>query len=249
MKLFDFAFCPNFTRKMNDLATISPEPWSSRNNDNQDILYNYIFYTFIRLYEEKKVLETDRYALFNTGLFDTFMNRIYAYFDLNNIPDAQKWALRGFLTEYQLTVMGIRELPERASYISKVSDLVFDTGLKIIVQYEHIFGDEENISRLPEQFREPSSMRQQMFAGAIDKSTRMLEANYKIAVPQFYKGKTQLLVPLYLENVHTPSLALVCEKSEDESCYLGRTCLTLDMAYNNARLIAKPNSEWLIPTT
>jgi len=28
--------------------------------------------------------------------------------------------------------------------------------------------------------------------------------------------------------------------------YTGHTCLTLDMAYNNARLIAKPESDWLI---
>ena len=27
--------------------------------------------------------------------------------------------------------------------------------------------------------------------------------------------------------------------------YQGHTCLTLDMAYNNARLIAKPESNWL----
>lgn len=27
--------------------------------------------------------------------------------------------------------------------------------------------------------------------------------------------------------------------------YQGHTCLTLDMAYNNARLIARPNSDWL----
>lgn len=32
-----------------------------------------------------------------------------------------------------------------------------------------------------------------------------------------------------------------------DSFYSGRTCLTLDMAINNARLIAKPDEEWLKP--
>ena len=33
---------------------------------------------------------------------------------------------------------------------------------------------------------------------------------------------------------------------KDGGIYTGHTCLTLDMAYNNARLIAKPESDWLI---
>ena len=33
--------------------------------------------------------------------------------------------------------------------------------------------------------------------------------------------------------------------SKKDNCYQGHTCLTLDMAYNNARLIAKPESNWL----
>ena len=35
--------------------------------------------------------------------------------------------------------------------------------------------------------------------------------------------------------------------AEKNGFYTGHTCLTLDMAYNNARLIACPNSEWLTP--
>lgn len=249
MNLFDFAYCPRYPRKIADLALMSPEVWTSAHGRTHDILFNYINYTFARLMEEGKVVEKDTaYAIFNTGLFDVYQNRIFAYFEKNSKPNVQKWILINFITEYQMNSLGITSMPLRANYISKMSDLVFDTNLKIIVQYEHIFGDTENLNRLPEGFRDPSSMRKSIFDGAIEKSLRMLEANYKVAVPQFYRGKTQLLVPLFLENDLYPSLALVCEKSDDETCYLGRTCLTLDMAYNNARLIAKPNSEWLIPS-
>ena len=33
--------------------------------------------------------------------------------------------------------------------------------------------------------------------------------------------------------------------TKKDNSYQGHTCLTLDMAYNNARLIAKPESTWL----
>ena len=88
-------------------------------------------------------------------------------------------------------------------------------------------------------------MRVQLFDGAIGTAKRMLEANYKTAIPQFYKGKMQLLVPICLQTPNVPDLALTCMKTEDKRKYLGCTCLTLEMAYNNARLIAKPESNWL----
>ena len=42
-----------------------------------------------------------------------------------------------------------------------------------------------------------------------------------------------------------PDLALVVTKNSSGNFYQGHTCLTLEMAYNNARLIAKPDSNWL----
>ena len=53
----------------------------------------------------------------------------------------------------------------------------------------------------------------------------------------------QLLLPLCLEG-DKPGLALAIERDDD--CYKARTCLSLDMAYNNARLINKPEAQWLV---
>jgi len=86
-----------------------------------------------------------------------------------------------------------------------------------------------------------------LFDGAIKRAKRMINANYKTAVPQYYKGKIQLLIPICLINENIPDLALVVSKNDTGTQYLGHTCLTLDMAYNNARLIAKPESNWLNP--
>lgn len=150
----------------------------------------------------------------------------------------------GFYTKYQLTNLGVRNIPERADYFNDPAELVFDTHLDIIPQYDHIFGDKDNFERLPLEIRN-SAMRVQLFKGTIGTAKRMLEANYKTAVPQFYKGKIQLLIPICLRAPNVPDLALTCMKTDDKSQYLGSTCLTLEMAYNNARLIAKPESNWL----
>lgn len=61
--------------------------------------------------------------------------------------------------------------------------------------------------------------------------------------PQFYNGKLQLLLPLCLLTKSKADLAMVIDK--ENNVYRASTCLTLDMAINNARLIAKPDDEWL----
>ena len=244
MKLFDFAYCGNYVASLAHLAIISPEKWSYASRNDNGILRNYIDHTFSKLYDEGKVVEKEDYALFNTGLFDEYYKPICAYFVKNRVENQQTWYLDGFYTEYQLSSMKVYKIPERANYFEDPSELVFDTHLDIVPQYDHIFGEPENLNRLPANIRN-SAMRVELFNGAIEKSKRMLEANYKVAVPQFYRGKLQLLVPICLQTQNVPDLALTCTKTEDKSKYLGSTCLTLEMAYNNARLITKPDSNWL----
>ena len=84
-----------------------------------------------------------------------------------------------------------------------------------------------------------------LLQGTIEDAKRRIKRNYKTAIPQFYKGKLQLLLPLCLTSKAKADLALVVEK--ENNIYRASTCLTLDMAVNNARLIAKPDDEWLKP--
>ena len=86
-------------------------------------------------------------------------------------------------------------------------------------------------------------MKLKIFTGVIDTSIKKVIANYKLAVPQYYNGQIQLLIPLYFEDDDKPELALAVTKKN--GYYQGHTCLTLDMAYNNARVIAKPECNWL----
>lgn len=244
--MFDYAYCGNYKAKLLNLAELSPEKWSFGLSNDFGILKNYLDHTFNKIVEEGKLLETSEYSIFNTGLFNVFYQHIFCYFTKNTTNGKQKWFLDGFLTEYQLSNAGINNFPTRANYFDDTSALVFDTNLKIMPQYDHIFGDAENINRLPPTVKD-SGIRVQIFDGALNKAMKMLEANYKTAVPQYYNGKIQLLTPISLVEENKPDLALVCSKTDDNSKYLGHTCLTLDMAYNNARLIAKPESNWLQP--
>jgi hypothetical protein len=83
--------------------------------------------------------------------------------------------------------------------------------------------------------------------GAIEEVKKKIKTNYKIAVPQYYRGKIQLLLPLCLTpHSPNPDLALAIYKV-DENIYCAKTCFTLKMAYTNARLIVKPQSDWLKP--
>ena len=69
--------------------------------------------------------------------------------------------------------------------------------------------------------------------------------NYKLAVPHYFKGQIQLLIPLCFGKTDNPDLALVLTKMD--GYYQAHTCLSMDMAYLDARLIAKPESNWLLP--
>lgn len=76
--------------------------------------------------------------------------------------------------------------------------------------------------------------------------------NYKTAIPIYYarSNNISLLLPLKLIDKHNlnprslPDVALVIERYPNGS-YQGQTILTMDMAYKDARLICRPNSEWL----
>jgi len=65
-------------------------------------------------------------------------------------------------------------------------------------------------------------------------------------VPSFYPAinDIQILLPLCLMDEDVPDCALVTNKDE-HGRYEGRTILTLRMAYKNARLLCRPESEWL----
>ncbi len=85
----------------------------------------------------------------------------------------------------------------------------------------------------------------QCLESADTQARRRVYRSYKTAIPQYYQDEIQLLLPLCLAKPDRADLALVVSASG--STYRGETVLPLDWAYNNARLLTRPDTEWLTP--
>ena len=233
-------------QKINDLALLSNENWSAKGKTDNAILKNYLRFTYKKLSEEGKIVSNPTYSIFNTGLFTEYYEPIFAYLEPNTAGGKQPLYLKKFLTPYDMGGMGISKTPERANYFEHPELLVFDAKCDINVQFKHILSDPDNVDRLPDSIKSEKNL-QLLLMGAIETMKKKVMANYKIAVPQYFNGKIQLLLPLCLLDPEVPDIALVVTKNDAGNYYQGHTCLTLEMAYNNARLIAKPESHWLQP--
>ena len=267
MLLKNWAYLGNqkfYTNKLKVLATneLPPEKWSYAGKADFGILQSYLRFTFEKLWQERESAEEsnkqaliymdDNVACFNTGLYDKTWQSIYFYCIKNPIEGYQEWRFTSFYNSYTIKFSDIPAIAvpalRRANYFDDPSALIFDVNLDIVPQWDHILYDEENFLRIPEQIRANGrEFCQSLILGAMQSVKKRIEANYKTIVPQLYKGKIQLLAPLYLSNPDTPDLALVLSLSEDKTVYYAHTCLTTEMAYNNARLIARPDSYWLQP--
>lgn len=177
---------------------------------------------------------------------------IYAYFEAYRKPQQYKntppFCFKAFLKESDTQFLKIfpGDHPDIADFFQKPEDLIFNPRYKLIPQLDHII--EDNLIRFPAHIQSLDSGEiRRRLDGAIEEVKKRVKTNYKLAVPQFYNNRIQLLLPLNLTpGSPNPDLALVIHKISDNT-YTARTCLTLKMAYNNARLIVKPQSAWLKP--
>ena len=178
---------------------------------------------------------------------------IFAVFsrDLRSDTDDKfcDWFLEGFYDSYSKALNHFRPLPDLASYITDVSDLVLDVTYDIDVNVGHILDEPDNKERLPEVLRDNRNLAIAAIEGATKLLKQKVLRNYKTAIPFWYPpaGRMQLLLPLCLMQPDRADLALVADKDPKAKMYRIRTALRMDMAYNNARLITRPDREWLNP--
>ena len=253
--LKSFAYLPNYEDQIENLKALAREERWDYIRDLQDvkhkILVNYINHTFKRLWFLNKNKPNGNYLYrenelfcFNTGLFTKNFEPIYALFVSQNTQHRQKWLLKGFYKESAYELRSIANLPNRAEYFDNISDLIYDTRLTLRVNIDHILEDENNKKRIPDEFKENKNLPMLFNGAALRYAEIRIKENYKAAVPQYFKGRIQFLIPISLGDPSKVDLSLAVGK--EGGIYTGHTCLTLDMAYNNARLIAKPESDWLV---
>ncbi len=260
-----FAEFIDFENSLSELQSKSePEHWDYINSPTgkYPVLYSYINYTFDRIQSQESFIygksskDGSEYLYFNTGLVTPFQDEIFGYFKkIVVLKNGANWKVAQpdfeFL-EFETDQSHYRKYfptsPHIATYFAEaeVRELVFDTSLnggKIIMDKEHIINRK---NRFP---TEVSTLSDETFFDTVAKSIELaikrIKRNYKTAIPHFYDGKIQFLLPLCMLSHKDADLALVVNK--EESVYKAHTVLTLDQAYNNARLLAKPDREWLNP--
>ncbi len=83
---------------------------------------------------------------------------------------------------------------------------------------------------------------------AFNKALVRCKWNYRTPVPTYFitDDSMSMLLPLCFFNSKQADVALVLSR-EKSGNYQGQTILTMQMAYEDSRLIARPDSDWLTP--
>lgn len=249
MTLYDFANCGRFDEKIIKLEEMSmDENWGSTiGNKTHPVLHNYVAHYFKKVYDDNLVKYSkdqngNKIACFNTGLLTSHFDDIYAYFEENK-NGKQEWFLAAFVNSSSYKLSTFDELPDIVKFFNSIDDLFYDTSLELRINAEHIVKD--NFERFPETLKAfPEPVLINMIEGALKSTAKRIRRNYKTAVPQYFNNQIQFLVPLCLTDPIKPDIVITVYKREQH--YYGATCLTMDMAYNNARLLVKPESDWLV---
>jgi hypothetical protein len=291
MRIFEYAKVSDWESRLSALAGLAErERWMYRSVPDRSplpTLDSYIRYTFLRVHDQAKIAETDRFSCFNTGLLTPNQEEIFGVFRVSDQfdpnqpvgPGNKKWFLISWARAGDRQLTDFLEFPRLATYWTDPAELVFNPSLQVQLNLDHIIRDD--LSRFPAELGghldvngvptdlaispdieiEASEAQDSDVAatgppdvavplatrnaleGAMKHSVRLAQRSYRIAVPQYYRGRIQLLLPLYLRNAERPDLALTLERHG--AWYRAATVLYPDWAYRHARLLSRPNSEWL----
>lgn len=254
-ELYNWAICKGENRNLRELSRLAhpKEDWSGAKKPCKNVesdfyvLWKYIHHTFgyLKKKEPQKIFVGATYGCFNTGLESEKHEEIYAFFQRNSVDD--KFELIGFFEASNNALNSIRsKLPEPANYIINPADFIFDATKEMDYSLTHILDYRQHrlpkiIETIPEQYRED------IIVNRMREAHRRLKRNYKLAVPQYSPrlDEIQLLIPVCIKEKTIADCALAVRKIDD--VYVAKTILTMDMAYNNARLITRPDPEWLRP--
>ena len=106
----------------------------------------------------------------------------------------------------------------------------------------------EKFARALEEDEETYLLLSNRFDNAYRLALKRVQWNYKAAIPQYYPRENlmSMLLPIGLTNNVDVDVALVLTRN-DSGSYQGRTVFPLNWAYKSARLVCRPDSDWLSP--
>lgn len=173
-------------------------------------------------------------------------------------PNNKKWWLKSWARAGDKVLTDFMEFPRLADYWTDPRELIFDPKLQVQLNLDHIIKDNLNrfpeelggkVDRngVPtdlgdqsdeEDFEQPEAhaddrpiplATRNALEGAMKHSIRLAQRSYRIAVPQFFRNRIQLLLPLYLRHSSRADLALTLERHG--GWYRAATVLYTDWAY------------------
>ncbi len=226
-------------------------------------LRNYLNYTFKRLLELEVnypgkffVTSSDNdWISFNTGLQNAHGSDLLAVFnrfkpregaDPRPSPD---WVFKGcfspnarnYHTRFGTSTGDI------ASYSNDSRDFIFDVhfGLEKDV-FDHLFDRAKERAGLPNASDE---VVRNYLKGALENLIPKIRRNYKVAIPVYYveERRMQILLPFSSASSANETSCFLVERNDATKMYRLKTILDLDHAYFSARLITRPDKDWLNP--
>ncbi len=256
--LFDFSYFFDFQGSMRELAQLAmSEPWAflhpqhaGYTNDTPILekyirtIYRYqaISYNTARdpYTQDACFLFTGPWACFHTGLMTSYFQAIYALFELNRRKDTRfMWVFKGFFPAASPRLRAFPVLPHRPVFQRFEP---FHPDWEIRINFSHILQDSDNVQRLPPQVRTQHNLPLLLHAAVLYGSALgMLDPS--LIVPQLYSQQIQYLMPICLTDMRHCDLAMTL--MPHDGFYLGTTCLTVEMAYINARMLSRPSAFWL----
>lgn len=226
-------------------------------------LRNYLNYTFKRLVDLEEMSPGEffvsspdqQWIAFNTGLQNVHGADLLATFE-RYIPRPDlppritpEWVFKGcyppsdrhFRDRFGMNV------PEIAWYSKDSRDFIFDTQYELERDvFDHLFERAKERAGLPTASDE---VVRNYLRGSLENLLPRIRRNYKLAIPVWYveEKRMQLLLPFAsASNANDVSCFLV-DRQDATASYQLKTIYDLDHAYFAARLITRPDREWLNP--
>ncbi len=226
-------------------------------------LKNYLNYTFVRLITLEQSTpghffhfsDNQQWVCFNTGLQNSHAVDLIAVFQKYHAKEGHSeqprpdWVYKGCYasSDRQYWSRFGSGVPDIAWYSTESRDFIFDTSYHL---------DKDSFDHLFERAKERSGLANMQdevvrnyLRGAIENIVPKIKRNYKIAIPVYYieEKRMQILLPFASANCPNDVSCFLVERDDANKTYHLKTIFDLDQAYFSARLITRPDKDWLNP--
>ena len=195
-------------------------------------------------------------CVINTGLLDKYGNYVYIIDHTPLFPDFfdKKISImntKANLLEFGFRLQDIRNLPKPIRFVDNMSDFIFSANIEDFdldddFHLKHIV--RERRERFPKKYRnEPDWVLCDKLKSAVVQAVNISKVDYRYVLPKydFSRKQIQFVIPFYLCNTYDMCPELTIIVGEQNGLWNIFTVLKPHDAYDDTRLICKPNDSWL----